>query len=188
MGAKLVLGTQEADAEVVTVDGKLAANLVFVLLFPEDSAKDGYFARRKLLHDLADLDHELFGGQNSVQVNCLIWNLIMRIVEGIAIFLVASVAFAEDILASCTNESPKTLGLANAVLPELDQNAGKGFLSNVLDLVGRDGAAAQHHIEERLEIGEKVLFDGRITVAQTIDVCTVEREKFQNVPQGIPYY
>jgi len=31
-----------------------------------------------------------------------------------------------------------------------------------------------------------MVFDGRITVAQTIDVYTVEREKFQDVPRESP--
>ena len=40
-GLEFILGTVEKDAEIVAIDAKFAANLVFVLIFQEHSAEKG---------------------------------------------------------------------------------------------------------------------------------------------------
>src|SRR5215468_667653 len=79
LGAELFFGAMEADAEVVALDAELAADFIFLLFFQEDSLEDGSVAASHRTEDFPHNKDQFFRGEDMVQIDNLVRNLIVRL-------------------------------------------------------------------------------------------------------------
>lgn len=90
----------------------------------------------------------------------------------------------EDIIADGIDEGSEAFRLSQcARLVQTSEDAGKGFLTHVLNCVGRLEPRAKLQMEQLGEVADEVLLGARIPGAEVFDVICIERMELQGWPR-----
>ena len=156
------------DAEVFAIDAEKIANFVFVLFFQEDSAQELAIPRGELLQYAANFVLFLLRDDRVFDVENLIRFFEMVGLKGLGA-RAGAIELEQDIVTDRVDEGTEAFGLADGVLAaECGDHPGESFLAQFLDGVRRQKAGAELDFQKLLKIGDKVLLDWTIAIAQLV--------------------
>lgn len=164
----------QEDTEVVAVDPKLTADGIFVALFKKNFTEEATVALGHVVEDFADFLFGLFSGEGAEEIDASGGKVLLLVVVEGGVALRSAVGLEQDVVANGIDERAEALGLVDFLTTDGAEDAGEGFLADILDGLRRVQTGAEFELNQFAEVGDKMLLRAEITGTETLEVRLVK--------------
>jgi len=168
--------------QVIAVDAKISAHLVFVALFQEYFAQNAPVAFGQIVEDVPNFCCHLPGGYGPEDIDDGVGQFLGSLVLERADAGRSPVLLQQDIVADGIHKSAKAFRLTDSFgAAQGSEKAREGFLADVFDGLRTPQAGAKFELDQLAEIGNKMLLRAKVSGTKTLQIRRIKGLKLQEL-------